>query len=88
YYATQFAQIIYEENLDRLPRGWMKSDKFIFSPANYTFGASKLAYVPEDAENTVLGAAKALLFMRPELDAGPVWPRPDISYINLLLFSE
>jgi len=88
YYATQFARIIYEENVDRLPRGWMKSDKFIFSPANYTFGTSKLTYVPEDAENTVLGAAKALLLIRPELDAGPVRPRPDISYINLLLLSE
>ena len=88
YYATRFAQIIYEENLDRLPKGWMKSDKFIFSPANFTFGTSKLTYVPEDAENTVLGAVKALLYMRPELDAGPVRSRPDISYINLLLLPE
>lgn len=85
YYATQFAQIIYEENLDRLPKGWMKSDKFIFSPANYTFGASKLTYVPEDEENTVLGAVKALLRIRPDLDAEPEPSKPYIGIINSLL---
>ncbi|MBF0432339.1 MAG: hypothetical protein HQK83_13725 [Fibrobacteria bacterium] len=69
HYVTELARIVYEENSD-LPKGWMKSDQFIFSPANYTFGASSLAYVPEDDDNTVLGAAKALLMMRPELDAG------------------
>lgn len=79
YWVTKLAQIVYEENPD-LPKGWMKSDQFIFSPANYTFGTSSLTYVPEDAENTVLGAAKALLMMRPDLDAGPV--RPDAGWIN------
>ena len=71
--VTRLARIVYEENKD-LPKGWLKSDQFIFSPANYTFGASSLTYVPETAANTVLGAAKALLMMRPELDAGPVDP--------------
>ena len=71
YYATQMARIVHEENSDRLPKGWMKSDKFIFSPANYTFGESTLTYVPEDSGNTVLGAAKALLLLRPDLDAEP-----------------
>ena len=84
--VTRLARIVYEENSD-LPKGWLKSDQFIFSPANYTFGASSLNYVPEDAENTVLGAAKALLMMRPELDAGPVIPGSDtlIPILPLLL---
>ena len=84
--VTRLARIVYEENAD-LPKGWLKSDQFIFSPANYTFGASSLTYVPEDAKNTVLGAAKALLLMRPELDAGPVIPGSDtlIPIVPLLL---
>ena len=84
--VTRLARIVYEENSD-LPKGWLKSDQFIFSPANYTFGASSLTYVPEDAKNTVLGAAKALLMMRPELDAGPVIPGSDtlIPILPLLL---
>ena len=84
--VTRLARIVYEENSD-LPKGWLKSDQFIFSPANYTFGASSLTYVPEDAKNTVLGAAKALLMMRPELDAGPVIPGSDtlIPIVPLLL---
>ena len=86
YHATQYAQIIYEENLDRLPKGWMRSDKFIFCPANYTFGASNLTYVPEDAENTVLGAVKALLQKRSDLDAEPVKPYVGIINSLLLLF--
>ena len=86
YWVTQLARIVYEENAD-LPKGWLKSDQFIFSPANYTFGASSLKYVPENGENTVLGAAKALLLMRPELDAGPVIPGSDtlIPILPLLL---
>lgn len=83
-YVTQSVQTIYDANIDRLPHGWMKSDKFIFVPANYTFGESKLSYVPEDAENSVLATAKAILMMRPELDAGPVRPRP-ACLINSLL---
>ena len=84
--VTRLARIVYEENSD-LPKGWLKSDQFIFSPANYTFGASSLTYVPETAENTVLGAARALLLMRPELDAGPVIPGSDtlIPILPLLL---
>ena len=84
--VTRLARIVYEENSD-LPKGWLKSDQFIFSPANYTFGASSLKYVPEDAKNTVLGAAKALLMMRPELDAGPVIPGSDtlVPILPLLL---
>lgn len=73
YWVTTLARIVYREN-SNLPKGWMQSDKFIFSPANYTFGTSSLTYVPEDAKNTVMGAAKALLMLRPELDAGPVYP--------------
>ena len=84
--VTRLARIVYEENSD-LPKGWLKSDQFIFSPANYPFGARSLMYVPEDAENTVLGAAKALLMMRPELDAGPVIPGSDtlVPILPLLL---
>ena len=87
FWVSELARIVYEENSD-LPKGWLKSDQFIFSPANYTFGASSLTYVPENAENTVLGAAKALLMMRPELDAGPVNPGSDnISSILMLLLA-
>ena len=67
--VTQLAQIVYDENNSSLPKGWMKSEKFIFSPANYTFGDSSLNYISEDSENSVLAAAKQLLLMRPELDA-------------------
>jgi hypothetical protein len=84
-YVTQAVQTIYDENINRLPHGWMKNENFIFVPANYTFGESKLAYIPEDAENSVLAAAKALLLMRPGLDAGPVRPKPDTRSINSIL---
>ncbi len=68
--VTRLAQIVYDENNSKLPKGWMKSDKFIFSPANYTStGSSSLNYISEDSENSVLAAAKQLLLMRPELDA-------------------
>ena len=79
--VTRSAQAIYDANLNRLPHGWMKNDKIIFAPANYTWGESKLPYISEDAENTVLAAAKALLLMRPELDAGPV--RPGVATVHL-----
>ena len=84
--VTRLARIVYEENSD-LPKGWLKSDQFIFSPANYTFGASSLTYVPETSTNTVLGAARALLLLRPELDAGPVIPGSDtlVPILPLLL---
>ena len=87
YWVTELARIVYQENSD-LPKGWLKSDQFIFSPANYTFGVSSLNYVPENAENTVLGAAKALLMMRPELDAGPVIPESNVISSILLLLLE
>jgi hypothetical protein len=54
---------------NRLPKGWMGSDKIFFLPANYTFGASRIHYVPETAANTILATAKALMDMRTELDA-------------------
>ena len=88
--VTRLARIVYEENKD-LPKGWLQSDQFIFAPANYTFGASSLTYVPETSANTVLGAARALLLLRPELDAGPVDPdaqpktNPIIPMLPLLL---
>ena len=88
--VTRLARIVYEENKD-LPKGWLQSDQFIFAPANYTFGASSLTYVPETSTNTVLGAARALLLLRPELDAGPVDPdaqpktNPIIPMLPLLL---
>ena len=72
--VTQAAQAIYDANIDQLPSDWMKSDKIIFVPANYTWGTSRLSYVPEDAKNSVLAAAKSLLLMRPALGAGPVSP--------------
>ncbi len=87
YWVTELARIVHQENSD-LPKGWLKSDQFIFSPANYTFGVSSLNYVPENAENTVLGAAKALLMMRPELDAGPVFPESNVISSILLLLLE
>jgi hypothetical protein len=75
--VTQFAQSMYDANVNLLPPDWMARDKILFAPANYTFGASSLAYVPEDGQNTVLAAAKQLLEMRPQLGAGPVIPAPD-----------
>jgi len=84
-YVKQLAQIVHDENSSRLPQGWMKSSRYIFAPSNYTFGESRLSYVPEDAPNTVLAAARALLLMRPQLDAGPVWPRADNSWLNSIL---
>lgn len=65
------AQTIYDANKNILPHGWMSSNRIIFAPANYTWtGVSYIPYVPEDAKNSVLAAAKALLKMRPQLDAG------------------
>ena len=87
YWVTELARIVYQENSD-LPKGWLKSDQFIFSPANYTFGVSSLSYVPENVENSVLGAAKALLMMRPELDAGPVIPGSTVISPVLMLLLE
>ncbi len=84
-YVKQLAQIVHDENDSLLPPGWMKSSRYIFAPANYTFGASSLAYVPEDAGNTVLAAARALLLMRPQLDAGPVRPGSDSSWLNSIM---
>ena len=75
--VTQFAQAMYDANLGLLPPDWMARDRILFAPANYTFGASQLPYVPEDGVNTVLAAAKQLLEMRPQLGAGPVIPDPD-----------
>jgi len=86
--VKRMAQTIYDENVDRLPKGWMKNENLIFVPANYTFGKSNLSYVPEDADSSVLAAAKALLEMRPKLDAGPVRPPGNSKFLgplNLLL---
>lgn len=85
YYVTRMAQTIYDENNGDLPKGWMSNENIIFVPANYTFGESKLPYVPEDAENSVLAAAKALLLMRPELYAEPARTNPAAAAINSLL---
>lgn len=84
---TRSVQTIYDENIDRLPKGWMKSDKLIFVPANYSWEKSRLTYIPEDSENSVLAAAKALLMMRPELDAGPVRPgsKPNAGVLGPIL---
>jgi len=60
---------IFDYNKNRLPEGWMGSDKIFFLPANYTFGESRIHYVPETAANTILATAKALMDMRPEFDA-------------------
>lgn len=85
------AQAIYDANKSILPKGWMKNANIIFVPANYTWtapGSNRLAYVPEDSRNSVLAAAKALFMMRPQLDAGPLFPEPDLSVpqaINFLL---
>lgn len=88
-YVTRMAQTIYDENNDVLPKGWMRNEKFIFVPANYTFGESRLTYVPEDSENSVLAAAKALLLMRASLDAEPLKPKVPSAAINsLLLFDD
>ena len=86
--VTRSAQAIFDANVDRLPHGWMKSDKLIFVPANYSWDVSRLPYVPEDAENSVLAAAKSLLMMRPQLDAGPVRPNVGIGSVNQLLLLE
>ena len=87
-YVTRMAQTIYDENNDSLPKGWMSNENFIFVPANYTFGESKLTYVPEDSENSVLAAAKALLQMRESLDAAPLKPKVPNAAINMLLLSD
>lgn len=87
-YVKQMAQTIYDENNALLPHGWMGNENFIFVPANYTFGESKLSYVPEDAENSVLAAAKALLLMRSEFDAEPVQPNNINAIINSLLLYD
>ena len=87
-YVTRMAQTIYDENNDVLPKGWMRNDKIIFVPANYTFGESKLTYVPEDSENSVLAAAKALLLMRASLDAAPLKPKVPNTAINSLLLLD
>ncbi len=86
--VTRSAQAIYDANKNKLPHGWMKSDQFIFVPANYSWDVSGLSYIPEDAENSVLAAAKGLLMMRPQLDAGPVRPNVGIGSINQLLLLE
>ncbi len=85
FYVKRMIQTIYNENKNLLPTGWLRSNNFIFVPANYTFGESKLHYVPEDAENTVLAAVKQLLLMREELDAGPLQPVPESRVIDSIL---
>ena len=87
-YVKQMAQTIYDENNGDLPKGWMGNKNFIFVPANYTFGESNLSYVPEDAENTVLAAAKALLLMRSKFDEEPVQPDNINAIINSLLLDD
>ena len=87
-YVTRMAQTIYDEYKNTLPKGWMNNEKFIFVPANYTFGESMLTYVPETAENSVLAAARALLLMRPELDAVTIPPKPDTTSFNSILLLE
>lgn len=69
-------QTIYNYNRNRLPKGWMKSSKIFFIPANYTFGASQIPYVPETGANTILATMKKLMDMRPLLDADPDPPEP------------
>ncbi len=86
--VTRAAQAIYDANVDILPEGWMKSDNIIFAPSNYSWDTHHLPYVPEDAKNSVLAAIKSLLRMRPELDAGPMYPAsapPLPQAINFLL---
>ncbi len=60
---------IYNYNKNRLPFGWMASDKIFFIPANYTYGTSRIPYVPETGTNTILATMKKLMEMRKELDA-------------------
>ncbi len=60
---------IFNYHKNRLPKGWMSSNKILFLPANYTFGESHIHYVPETASNTILATAKALMDMRTELEA-------------------
>lgn len=86
--VSRSAQAIYDANVNLLPKGWMKSDNIIFAPSNYSWDTHHLSYVPEDAKNTVLAAIKSLFMMRPQLDAGPVFPEPDTPLpqaINFLL---
>ena len=87
-YVTRMARTIYDENNSDLPKGWMSNENIIFAPANYTFGESKLPYVPEDAENSVLAAAKALLLMRPELEAEPVEEKLPATGTNSILLLD
>ena len=63
------AQTIYNYNKNRLPKGWMKSNRIFFIPANYTFGASLIPCVSETSPNSILASAKALMDMRAQLDA-------------------
>lgn len=74
--GSRSAQAIYDANVNLLPKGWMKSDNIIFAPSNYSWDTHHLSYVPEDAKNTVLAAIKTLFAMRPQLDAGPMYPEP------------
>ncbi len=74
--VTQAAQVIHDANAHLLPSGWMRSSKIIFVPANYSWTQSRLPYVPEDAKNSVLAAAKSLLLMRGRLDALPATRLP------------
>lgn len=86
--VTRSAQAIYDANVDILPKGWMKSENIIFAPSNYSWAPHHLGYVPEDAKNSVLAAVKSLMLMRPQLDAGPAFPGPEIRLpqaINFLL---
>ena len=84
-YVKALAQTVYDVNNNKLPKGWMKSDRFIFAPANYTYGTSQLPYVTENARNSVLAAARALLLMRPQLDAGPIRPTPKNSWLSSIM---
>jgi len=72
--VTTAVQTIYNYNKTRLPKGWMKSNKIFFMPSNYTFGASQIPYVSENSSNSVLASIKALIDMRPQLDADPGSP--------------
>jgi hypothetical protein len=88
--VTRSAQAIYDANVNILPKGWMKSDKIIFAPSNYSWSPHHLPYVSEDAKNSVLAAVKSLMAMRPQLDAGPAFPglKPEVRLpqaINFLL---
>jgi len=86
-YVKRLVQTVYDENKDLLPAGWFDNENFIFVPANYTFGESKLAYVPEDSENSVLAAAKQLLLMRSSFSSKPVVQKPpaETNIVNTIL---